>query len=197
MTLLLLDLDGVVRQFGPDAPIEDAHGLPRGTLAQVAFSLATPALLGEVPDESWRAAIRAALATRIGPTAATSAVHAWTRPGRVIPEALPLIREARTRSTVGLLSNATTKSFNDLTLLNLTAEFDAIVLSCELGAIKPTPEAYLKTLDLLGFAPQDTVFCDDNADNAAGARAVGMDGVHTPNPAALRAALRERGLVVD
>ncbi|XVV03042.1 HAD-IA family hydrolase [Actinosynnema sp. CA-248983] len=96
-----------------------------------------------------------------------------------------------------MLSNATTRLFNDLTILTLTAEFDAVVPSFRLGAVKPTPESFTRTLELLSFSAQDTVFCDDNADNAAGARAVRIDGVHTPDTGSLRAALLERGLVVD
>ncbi|MFI9818251.1 HAD-IA family hydrolase [Saccharothrix variisporea] len=195
MTLLLLDFDGVVRRIGPDAPIEDAHGLPRGTLATVAFSLSGPALVGRMSDEEWRAAVRAHLAGLIGPTAAADAVTAWTRTGEVVPEALALVRAARTRATVALLSNATTKLDADLAALGLTDEFDAVVASFRLGAVKPDPECFTRTLDLLGHKARDTVFCDDNADNAAGARAVGIGGVHTPDTATLAAALRERGLV--
>ncbi|NUT47791.1 MAG: hypothetical protein HOV94_10860, partial [Saccharothrix sp.] len=42
-SLLLLDLDGVLRRFPPDGPVEDRFGLPRGTLARVSSALAGPA----------------------------------------------------------------------------------------------------------------------------------------------------------
>ncbi len=196
MTLLLLDLDGVLRRFGPDAPIEDAHGLPRGTLARTAFELAGPALLGEKSDHEWRISVRDRLAADIGPAAARAAVAAWSRVGEVIPEALALVRTVRRHHRVALFSNATSRLPADLRTLGLDREVDDVVSSAELGAAKPTPEAFRKALVRLGVTADGTVFCDDSAANAAGAAEVGVDAVHTPDTAALHAALTERGLLV-
>ncbi|RKT57537.1 HAD family hydrolase [Saccharothrix australiensis] len=195
MRLLLLDLDGVLRTFGPDHPIEDDFGLPRGTLASVAFSLAGPALVGEVSDEEWRAAVRDRLADDLGPAAARAAVAAWSRVGEVVPEALALVREVRRRHRVVLFSNATTRLPDDLRALGLDREVDDVVTSALIGAAKPTAAAFRRALAQVGATAEETVFCDDRADNAAGAVAVGIDGVHVPDVAALRAALADRGLL--
>ncbi|WP_433265398.1 HAD family hydrolase [Actinosynnema sp. CS-041913] len=195
MSLLLLDLDGVLRRFGPDSGIEDEFGLPRGTLASVAFGLAGPALVGEVSDEEWRTAVRDRLADDFGPSAARDAVAAWTRVGEVIPEALTLVRTVRQRHRVALFSNATTRLPEDLRTLGLDREVDDVVSSALIGAAKPTPEAFRRALAQLRVSADETVFCDDNAENAAGAKAVGIDGVHVPDAAALREALADRGLL--
>ncbi|GGP70372.1 HAD-IA family hydrolase [Saccharothrix coeruleofusca] len=197
-TLLLLDLDGVLRRHGPDDPVEDAHGLPRGALARVAFELAGPALVGEVPDERWREAIRDRLAADGLPRAtAEAAVAAWTRPGTVVPEVLELVRRVRRRCRVALLTNATSRLPEDLRALGLDREVDAVVSSSRIGVAKPAPEAFRRALRVLQHSPSRTLFCDDDPDNAAAARSVGIDGVHVPDYPALHEALTTRGLLDD
>ncbi|HWO64148.1 MAG TPA: HAD-IA family hydrolase [Umezawaea sp.] len=183
----------MLRRFPPDAPIEDAHGLPRGALARAGFApeLITPALVGAVPDEVWRASV----VDRLAVPGAAAAVAEWSRPGEVVAEALDLVRQARKRCRVALLTNATSRLPEDLRLLGLDREVDAVVSSARIGVAKPSPEAFRRALRVLQHSPGGTVFCDDNAENATGASAVGIDGVHTPTTAALREALGERGLL--
>lgn len=195
-SLLLLDLDGVLRRFGPDAPIEDRFGLPRGTLARVSSSLVRPAVVGETTDERWRADVREQLVREGVPAdRAAGAVAAWTRVGEVVPEALELVRRVRGRCRVALLSNATDRLPRDLAELGLDREVDAVVTSARLGVAKPSPEAFRRALRVLQHSPSGTLFCDDNAENAAAARTVGIDAVHTPDFPALHGALASRGLL--
>jgi putative hydrolase of the HAD superfamily len=168
--LLLLDLDGVLRGFPPLA----------AEIAEVAFapSLLRRAVTGEITDEQWRHEVG------LG----------WDAPrGEVIAEALTLVRVARRQCFVALLSNGTTRLEEDLALLGLDAEFDAVFNSARLGVAKPDPAIFRRVLDELGY--QTAVFCDDSAENAAAARAAGLDGVHVPDTAALRTALAVRGLI--
>lgn len=197
-SLLLLDLDGVLRRFPPDGPVEDGFGLPRGTLARVSFSLAGPATAGRATDEEWRAAVREQLvAEGLSPARAADAVAAWTRTGEVIPEALDLVRRVRKRCRVALLSNATDRLPRDLAALGLDREVDAVVSSARLGVAKPAPEAFRRALRVLQHSPSGTLFCDDNAVNAEAARSIGIDAVHTPDFPALHEALSSRGLLDD
>ncbi|WP_367135231.1 HAD family hydrolase [Saccharothrix sp. HUAS TT1] len=195
-SLLLLDLDGVLRRFPPDGPVEDRFGLPRGTLARVSFSLSGPATAGRATDGEWRAAVRRQLAVEgLSPERAADAVAAWTRAGEVIPEALELVRRVRERCRVALLSNATDRLPDDLAALGLDREVDAVVSSARLGVAKPSPEAFRRALRVLQHSPSGTLFCDDNATNAEAARTVGIDAVHTPDFPALHGALSSRGLL--
>ena len=191
--MLLLDLNGVLRRFAPDGPIEDAHGLPRGSLAAAGFApeLIGPALIGAIPDAEWRASV----VRRLNAPGAEAAVAAWSQPGEPIAEALDLVRQARQRCRVALLTNATTRLPDDLELLGLDREVDAVVSSARIGVAKPSPEAFRRALRVLQHSPAATVFCDDNAAHAEAARAVGIDGVHVPTTEALRDALAERGLL--
>lgn len=57
------------------------------------------------------------------------------------------------------------------------AHFDRLVLSYEVGHVKPSPEFYLACAEAAGRAPGDCVFIDDLAENVEGARAAGLDAV--------------------
>lgn len=52
--------------------------------------------------------------------------------------------------------------------------FDAQIYTCEIGRVKPEPEAYNSVLNAMGVAAEDALFLDDKQVNIDGARAVGM-----------------------
>jgi putative hydrolase of the HAD superfamily len=56
--------------------------------------------------------------------------------------------------------------------------FEVVVDSCEVGMRKPDARIYLLTCERIGVAPEASVFIDDNAENIAAARALGMETVH-------------------
>lgn len=56
--------------------------------------------------------------------------------------------------------------------------FDAMVVSWEVGFLKPDPAIYRLTLERLGLQPAEALFVDDRAPNVAGAEAVGLQGLH-------------------
>jgi putative hydrolase of the HAD superfamily len=56
--------------------------------------------------------------------------------------------------------------------------FEIVVDSSEVGMRKPDPRIYLLTCERVGVAPDASVFVDDNAENVAAARALGMETVH-------------------
>ena len=56
--------------------------------------------------------------------------------------------------------------------------FDAIVLSGEVGIMKPDPRIYLLALQQLQVQPEQAVFIDDFPHNIAGAEAIGMHAIH-------------------
>lgn len=52
--------------------------------------------------------------------------------------------------------------------------FDEIVLSGDLGIVKPSPEIYTHTLDKLGLKPAQAIFVDDRQSNNDAAEALGI-----------------------
>ena len=55
--------------------------------------------------------------------------------------------------------------------------FHHIVISAEVGMMKPEQRIYEHTLEKVGVAPGEAVFIDDMPDNIAAAKAVGMHGI--------------------
>ncbi len=74
---------------------------------------------------------------------------------------------------------------------DVTRYFDALVISWEVGALKPEPAIYRTALERLGVAPEEALFVDDRPENVAGAQAVGMHAMVFEGDASLPA-LRAR-----
>jgi epoxide hydrolase-like predicted phosphatase len=100
------------------------------------------------------------------------------------------IRSLRPQYKIGLLSNA----WDDLRDMlengwKISGVFDTIVISAEVGVVKPDPEIYHIILERLGVAPAEAVFVDDFSENVVGARAVGMHAIRFKNSHQARAEL--------
>ena len=74
--------------------------------------------------------------------------------------------------------------------------FDDVVVSGTEGVAKPDPEVFEILAERSGIALDRLVFVDDKQDNVDAAAALGMDAILFTDAAALRAALRDRGLPV-
>jgi 2-haloacid dehalogenase len=73
--------------------------------------------------------------------------------------------------------------------------FRGIVVSGELGMMKPDARIFLHLTQTHGLEPSDCLFIDDSPRNVAGARGAGLHAVQFTGPDALRGALQELGLL--
>jgi 2-haloacid dehalogenase len=73
--------------------------------------------------------------------------------------------------------------------------FDDIVVSGEVGVIKPDARIFRILLDRNDVSPGEAVFIDDVAANAAAADALGIHGIHFRSPEQLRRELAACGLL--
>lgn len=88
-----------------------------------------------------------------------------------------ITRELKPRYKLGFLSNAGQNWLEDIFTPEQIALFDAIVLSFEIGAIKPDPITYETVAEKLGVVPEVCVFVDDQPRYCEGAEAVGMRAI--------------------
>ena len=72
--------------------------------------------------------------------------------------------------------------------------FRGIVISGEVGLVKPDPAIYRLLLERHGLAAADAVYVDDVERNVAAAAALGLHGIHFTTPDALRRDLGWLGL---
>lgn len=79
---------------------------------------------------------------------------------------------------IGLLSNAGADWLDEIFEPNQVSLFDEILLSYQIGAIKPQPIMYTTIATRLGVLPEECIFIDDQPRYAAGAAEVGMRAIH-------------------
>ena len=73
--------------------------------------------------------------------------------------------------------------------------FESILVSADVGLIKPDPRIFELLLKRIGRTPAECVYIDDNPKNAAAAAALGLDAIAFENAAQLRAELTRRDLL--
>ncbi len=105
---------------------------------------------------------------------------AWAdifEPNPTIPPLLATLREAGYTLILGSNTNDIHADQFRRQFAATLGLFDRLVLSYEVGHIKPSPEFYLACAAAAGAAPGDCVFIDDLPENIEGARQAGLVGV--------------------
>ncbi|MFJ8822335.1 HAD family hydrolase [Streptomyces sp. NPDC102467] len=191
---VLCDLDNVIRFYdmAPLAELERAAGLPVGTTAQVAYApeVDLPLLLGKITKAEWVDSIASALTGRVPRKEARELGAALAdAPFRADAEVVALLRRARARLPLVLVTNATLELERDLAAMGLTDLADHVVSSALVGVAKPDREIYEIAVERAGVAAHRCLFVDDRLENVEAAVALGMTGVHYRERADLDAML--------
>src|ERR1035437_4667220 len=91
------------------------------------------------------------------------------------PLVMELILSLRRRYKTALLSNIGQQGLNlRFTSEELSRYFDAVIISGDVGIVKPDPGIYNHATKLLGVDPNECVFIDDLEIHCEGARNIGM-----------------------
>ncbi|HVI69772.1 MAG TPA: HAD family phosphatase [Magnetospirillaceae bacterium] len=111
---------------------------------------------------------------------------------------LELIKQLKPKYKIGLLSNASSAFIRTiLREYQLDPYFDTVVVSSEVGLIKPEPAIFKLALKQLDVPPEQTVFIDDSPANVAGAKDVGIRSMIYTTSQALRNDLTALGITFD
>ncbi len=174
---VLFDLGGVLLRTEFDAPrqyLAERLSLEYEELLHQVFESpsARRASLGEITaEEHW-----AELARR------------WHRPPEEIPflsaqffagdvldrELIAFIRSLRPQFKTGLISNAWSDLRAFIRKMRFEDAFDTIVISAEVGLVKPDARIYYLALEQLQVQPYEAIFIDDWEPNVAAAKEIGM-----------------------
>lgn len=76
----------------------------------------------------------------------------------------------------------------------LPGAFEQLILSYEVGAMKPEAKIYDAAIEAAGVRPEEIFFIDDRRENVDGALAAGMDAVLFQSPQQCADELQRRGL---
>ena len=110
---------------------------------------------------------------------------------------LSLVEQLRDNYKIGLLSNAPSEFLRGLLKEHdLEKYFDVIVISSEVGLIKPSPEIFRHILSMMNIRPDEAIFIDDNIKNVEGAETVGIKSFVYTNAVNLEKDLRTHGAMV-
>lgn len=111
----------------------------------------------------------------------------------LIPESM--LEGLKARYRLVLMSNTNAIHFEMLRRsYPLLRHFHHLVLSFEVGAMKPRPEIYRAALERAGCAPGECFYTDDIAEYVEAGRRMGIDAVQFQSVAQLEEQLQQRGI---
>jgi HAD superfamily hydrolase (TIGR01509 family) len=103
----------------------------------------------------------------------------WNHTFRENEEMAVLLQKLKTQRPLYLLSNTNEEHWRYLQeTYSVSRHFDQLVLSYEIGHVKPQPEIYQEVLKRSGFAAEECLFVDDLPENIAAGRELGMNVIH-------------------
>ena len=177
---IFFDLGGVIVRTDYQAPREHLAERLNTTyedLSRIVFDSESSrqASIGSITtDAHWKAVTR-----RLGrPASEAKAIRQEFFAGDVVDmELIAFIRSLRPRYKTGVISNAWPDLRQDLVGKRIDDAFDDMIISSEVGIMKPDPKIFEIALEKLGVAAREAAFVDDTAVNVNAARALGMQGV--------------------
>jgi epoxide hydrolase-like predicted phosphatase len=182
---VFFDLGGVVVRTEYQAPREylaERLNTTYEDLSRIVFesdSSRRASIGGITTDAHWEAVTR-----RLGrPASEAKIIRKEFFAGDVLDMGLVgFIRSLRPRYKTGLISNAWPDMRDYLIEKRVVDAFDALVISAEVGIMKPEPEIYQIALDKLGLLANEAAFVDDTPPNVDAAKALGMHGILFKEP---------------
>ncbi len=179
------DFGGVLVRTEDKAPrtrLAERLGMSYKEVEGVVFASESSRLAstGAIPEEAhWQACAEALGVSRQEMDAIGQEFFA----GDVIDTGLlDTIRSLRPQYKIGLISNAWSGLRVYISRNGFADIFDHMVISAEVGMMKPDPQIYYHALEQFGVIPQEAVFLDDFEENITGAQAIGMNAIHFTDP---------------
>jgi len=177
---VFFDLGGVLLRTEYQAPREhlaERLGLSYDDLVRMIFESesARKASLGEITVQQHWEAVAARLRR---PASEIPSIRGEFFGGDVLDrELLEFIRGLRQTRRTGLISNGWPDLREYIVRNGFADAFDAIVISAEVGLLKPDARIYQLALQSLRALPQATALVDDMPANVDAARSLGMEGI--------------------
>jgi haloacid dehalogenase superfamily, subfamily IA, variant 3 with third motif having DD or ED/haloacid dehalogenase superfamily, subfamily IA, variant 1 with third motif having Dx(3-4)D or Dx(3-4)E len=182
---VFIDFGGVIVRTEDKEPRRlqaEKLGLTSRDLEKIIFESESSqrASTGEITeDDHWQAVAESLAVTRAEVDKITAEFFSGDRADISL---IDFLRSLRPERKVCLISNAWSGLRTFITRQKLDDVFDAMVISAEVGLIKPDPRIYRLALAKLGARPEESVFIDDVPANVDAARSAGMVGIEFAQP---------------
>ena len=178
---VIFDWGGVLMRttdLSPRLYWDQELGLAPGTVESIVHGISAwkQAQRGQITLEAYWQQVGNEL--KIPPSRLMELREDFYRGDQLDTDLIELIKEIRADEVrVGLLSNNSLDLIDVLDELGIARLFDAIVISAQIGIMKPDKRAYKAILDALDAEPSRSIFIDDFVQNVEGARRIGMSAV--------------------
>ena len=195
MTLraVFVDFGGVLLRTedqGPRLRLAERLGVPAGQLEKLVFESRSSlqASTGEITEEAhWQSVGDALGISRQETELLTAEFFAGDRLNTDLVE---FLRGLRPQCRVGLISNAWSGLRDYITRNQFADVFDEMVISAEVGLVKPDPRIYRLALERMNVPPEASLFLDDMPANVQAALSIGMHALQFVQPAETLAELK-------
>jgi epoxide hydrolase-like predicted phosphatase len=178
---VFFDLGGVILRTEYQAPrqhLAEKLGMEYDDLVKVVFDSESgyQASMGTITsDEHWAAVIKKLKR----PASELEAIRHEFFAGDIIDRTLvEFLRSLRGIYKTGLISNAWGDLRSYIVREKFDDAFDHMIISAEVGAVKPEAKIYKIALEQAGVQANEAVFVDDFEVNIEGCEKVGMQGIY-------------------
>jgi epoxide hydrolase-like predicted phosphatase len=178
---VFFDLGGVIVRTEFQAPrqqLAEKLGMEYDDLSRIVFEgeSGVRAALGEITSADHWASVIQRLKR---PASELSRIRDEFFAGDIVDRTLvEYIRSLRGKYKTGLISNAWSDLRDFVVREKFDDVFDKMIISAEVGALKPEPKIFQIALEQIGVSPNEAVFVDDFKANIVGGEKVGIKGIH-------------------
>ena len=182
---IFIDFGGVIMRTedqGPRRRQAERLGMTYHDLENIFFESESSlrATTGEIPEEAhWQTVAKTLGVSR---AEADQIIVEFFSGDRLDNALLDLLRSLRPEHKVGLISNAWSGLRALITREKFDDVFDEMIISAEVGLMKPDPRIYRLALEKLKARPEESVFLDDVLVNVEAARSTGMNAIQFTQP---------------
>jgi epoxide hydrolase-like predicted phosphatase len=182
---VFFDLGGVIVRTEFQVPrqqLADRLGMDYDDLNKIVFDSESSgrASIGEITSEEHWTSIVQRLKR---PASELSLIRDEFFAGDIVDRTLvEYIRSLRGKYKTGLISNAWGDLRDFIVREKFDDAFDRLIISAEVGAMKPDPKIFQVALNEFGVSPKEAVFVDDFLVNIEGCEKVGIKGIHFKDP---------------
>jgi putative hydrolase of the HAD superfamily len=134
------------------------------------------ASIGEIPEQAHWQAVADIL--KVDRREVMSIAREFFSGDRVDQVLVATLRSLHQEHKIGLISNAWSGLRRWIKRQGYGDVFDCMIISAEVGVMKPEPFIYEMALDELDARPEESVFIDDMLPNVEAARKLGMHAIH-------------------
>jgi epoxide hydrolase-like predicted phosphatase len=182
---IFVDFGGVIVRTEDQEPRKqqaERLGMTLTDLIKIVFESESSrqASLGEITEEAHLQAVCETLG--INPAESAKIVAEFFAGDQVNVRLLNFLRSLRPEYKICLISNAWSGLRASISRLSFEDVFDEMIISAEVGLVKPDLRIFQKALERIGVKPEESVFVDDWLRNVEAARSIGINAIQFIQP---------------